>query len=158
MARASIEDPIKVFRFRIRIDGFIRAGFSEVSGFARNTEVVKYRESGDNETERKSAGLSTFEDVTLKRGQIVGGAQGGSDDFITWHALVHNLQSEGNAVNYRKDFDTEQYNAMNIKARTWRTYHAWPNKDKPFSDLKALGSEDSMEEMTLCNEGHERVF
>jgi len=158
MARASIEDPLKVFRFRIVVDGFVRAGFTECSGFERDTEEAKYREGAFNETHQKSAGLSNFGDITLKRGQIVGSVRGGDDDFITWCDQVFQVSSAGNAANYRKDLDIEQYSAANIRVRVWRVYECWPKKNKPFGDLKADSSENSIEEITLVNEGWERVL
>lgn len=157
MARAAIEDPLKSFRFRVRIDGFIRAGFTEVTGFDRNTEEVKYREGGFNETYQKSAGLSDFPDIVLRRGQIVGGSRGGDDDFINWAQQVFDVAAAGNDLNYRKDLDIEQYNALNTRARLWRVYNCWPKGFKPMSDQKADGNADSIEELRLANEGWERI-
>ena len=158
MARASIEDPLKVFRFRIVVDGFVRAGFSECTGFERDTEEAAYREGAFNETKQKSAGLTNFGDITLKRGQIVGSQRGGDDDFITWAQQVFDVAAAGNAANYRKDLDIEQYSASNIRVRVWRVYESWPKKFKPMSDLKADASENSYEELTIANEGWERVL
>ncbi len=158
MARASIEDPLKVFRFRVVVDGFVRAGFSEVTGFDLDTEEAAYREGAFNETKQKSAGLSNFGDLTLKRGQLVGTQRGGDDDFITWSQQVFDVAAAGNAANYRKDLDIEQYSASNIRIRVWRVYETWIKKFKPMSDLKADASENSYEEITLANEGWERVL
>lgn len=153
MSRSSNEDPLKAFRFRIVIDGFARAGFSEASGLERNTEEVKYREGGGNETPEKSAGLTEFSDIVLKRGQIIGSQRGGDDDFINWCQDVHDVASQGTAENYRRDFDIEQYNSQNVRVRTWRITNAWPKRFKPFSDLKGDANENSIEEMTLGHEG-----
>ncbi len=46
MARGAVDDPIKVFRYRVRIDGFVRAGFTAVTGFKRTTDEAGYREGG----------------------------------------------------------------------------------------------------------------
>lgn len=158
MARASIEDPLKVFRFRVVVDGFVRAGFSEVNGFERDTEEASYREGAFNETKQKSAGLTNFGDITLKRGQIVGSQRGGDDDMIQWAGMVFDVASSGNASNYRKDLDIEQYSAANVRVRVWRVYECWIKKFKPMSDLKADASENSYEEITLAHEGWDRVL
>lgn len=158
MARASVEDPIKVFRYRVVVDGFVRAGFSECSGLESDTEVAEYREGGFNETKQKSAGLTSFGDITLKRGQIIGSQRGGDDDFITWYSQIFDVAAAGNAANYRKDLDIEQYSASNVRVRVWRVYEAWPKKFKPFSDLKAEASENSLEDIIIVNEGFERVL
>lgn len=158
MARASIEDPLKVFRFRIVIDGFVRAGFSEVSGFESTTEKASYREGGDNTTKQISAGLTSFGDLTMRRGQIVGSKRGGDNDFLDWYNQVFDVAATGSAENYRKDFDVEQYSGSNVRARAWRVYEAWPFKLKPFSDLKADASENSLEDIGVVHEGWEVII
>lgn len=158
MARATVEDPIKVHRFRLVIDGFVRAGFSEVTGLKSETEVAKYREGGFNTTEQKSAALTNFPDITLKRGQIIGSTRGGDDDFIDWVKQVFDVAGAGTAANYRKDLDIEQYNSMNQKVRVWRVYNAWPKNHDAFSDLKGEGNDNSMEALVLVHEGYEKIL
>lgn len=153
MARSSNEDPLKAFRFRIVIDGFARAGFSECTGLERQTDVVEYREGAGNETPEKSAGLTKFPDITLKRGQIIGSQKGGDDDFLNWCQQVFNVASAGNAENYRKDIDIEQYSARNVRVRVWRVSNCWPSNFKPMGDLKADGSENSVETLVISHEG-----
>lgn len=154
MARAAIEDPLKVFRFRVLIDGFARAGFSSVSGLKRTTEKAEYREGGMNETKQKSAGLTDYGDITLKRGQIIGSSRGGDSDIIDWAELVHDVAIGGNAANYRKDFTIEQYNSLNDRACYWEVYDAWITDATFMSDMSADSSDNSYEEITLANEGH----
>lgn len=158
MSRASLEDPLKVFRFKVQIDGFARAGFTEVTGLERETDVSEYREGGDQETPQKSAGLSKFPDVTLKRGQIVGSTRGGANDFTNWADDVHNVASGGNGENYRRDLDIVQYNALNQEACRWRIYNAWPRRVKPMSDLSGPSSDNSFEEIVLAHEGWKRIL
>jgi phage tail-like protein len=153
MARAAVEDPIKVFRFRANVDGFDRLGFSEISMPPASTEPVKYREGGMNETPQKSAGLTEYEPIVMKRGQLVGSSKGGDLDFIKWYEQVHKVTSNGTAANYRKDFDIEQYDSTNTLVRKWRVINAFPTKFKPASDLNALGNENSFEELTIEHEG-----
>jgi phage tail-like protein len=158
MARASIEDPLKVFRYSVVVDGFIRAGFSEVTGLDRTTEEAKYREGGFNETSQKSAALTEFPEIVLKRGQIIGSSRGGDADFITWATQVFDVSSAGNASNYRKDLTIQQYSATNTLAQAWNVYDCWPKGFKPISDLKAEGNENSFEELKLANEGWESII
>ena len=157
MPRGTVEDPIKVFNFQIRIDGFVRAGFSEFSGIDQSTEEVKYREGGFNDTPQLSAGLTNFAVVTLKRGQIIGSTRGGDDDFLIWCKQVIDVSGAGNATNYRKDLDIVQMSAQNVVVRTWRLYECWPKGFKPFTDLKGMGNENSYEELRLAYEGFELV-
>ena len=61
-------DPYRNFRFLVEIDGIVRAGFQECSGFGSEVEVVEYREGGDQATVTKLPGKTTFPDIMLKWG------------------------------------------------------------------------------------------
>lgn len=155
MPRTSVEDPLKVFRFILEIDGFARAGFMECTGLERTTEVAEYREGGDNETPKKSAGLSKFGDVTLKRGQVL---DEGQNDFYNWAQEVHNVSSLGGTQrDYRRDVDIVQFERGGLEVARWRLHESWPNRFKPFGDLNALGNDNSIEELVLAHEGFEKV-
>jgi phage tail-like protein len=157
MARAAVEDPIKVFRFRLAIDGFQRLAFAEVAGIDRSTEVVNYREGGDNTTVKKSAGLTTFPDITLRRGQIINGTPGGAQDFYDWAKQVFDVTTNGNAANYRKDIDIIQLDHAGAPVRKWRVREAFVVGFKPFSDMNGQTNENSMEELRIAHEGWEAV-
>lgn len=155
MARASIEDPIKAFRYRVLIDGMARAGFTEVKGLKKDTDKVEYREGGMNETPQKSAGLTKYPDITLVRGQIMGSSRGGDTDLIDWANDVHSVAVQGTASNYRRDLTIEQYNALNQRACYWTVTEAWVTSSVPMSDLSATNSENSYETIVLAHEGYE---
>lgn len=155
--RASIEDPVKVFRFRVEIDGVVRAGFTECSGLERTTDVAEYREGGMNESPQKSAGLSKFSDIVLKRGQILGSQRGGDNDFVQWAREVHDVSTLGNSANYRRTLSIVQFNSVNLEVKRWTIYNAWPSRYKPFSDLNGTSSDNSIEELTLTHEGFDLV-
>ena len=157
MARATIEDPLKAFRFTIEESGFKRAGFQEANGLEASVEVAEYREGGDNETVRKSAGLTTYANITLRRGQIIGGSEGGEDDMLDWFTLVQDVTTAGNANQYRKDLELVQYDAQFSEARRWEILEAWPARFKPFSDQNAQGNDNSIEELELAHEGFSLV-
>jgi phage tail-like protein len=157
MARASTEDPLKIFRFRVEVDDIVRAGFTEVTGLEKTVDTAEYREGGMNETPQKSAGLSKFSDITLKRGQIIGSSRGGDDDFIRWMNQVSRVAVMGNSENYRRDLDIVQYNSLNQEVVRWRVSNAFPNRHKPFGDLNGNGSDNSVEELVLAHEGFELV-
>ena len=62
-------DPYKNFKFRVKFGtGDYVAGVSKVSALKRTTEVVKFRDGGDESATRKSPGRTDFEAVTLERG------------------------------------------------------------------------------------------
>src|SRR5260370_6266074 len=69
MAQTSIKvDPYVNFNFLVEIDGIVQASFMECSGLESVTEVIDYREGGDNTTVTKHPGKTTYTDITLKRG------------------------------------------------------------------------------------------
>jgi phage tail-like protein len=154
MARTSAEDPIKVFRFTVDI-GSINIGFMECSGLKASTEVSEYREGGDNETVKKSPGLTKFDDITLKRGQILNGSQ---NAFQIWYQRVHDVTGGvGGAPDFRRDIEITQYNRNGDAAVRWRIHEAWPKEFKPFSDLNATSNDNSIEELVITHEGFEKV-
>jgi phage tail-like protein len=155
--RTAREDPLKVFRYRISIGGSVY-GFSECSALEAETDVVEYREGGDNDTPKKSAGLTKYTDLTLKRGQK-DPTEGGSDVLAAWHEQVMSMKRSGgndpNVTSYRREVVITQMNALNQPAREWTVYQAFPKKYKATSDLTGTGNADSIEELTLAHEGFE---
>jgi phage tail-like protein len=70
-ANATRLDPYKNFRFRVKLgtDTDYVAGVSKISALKRTTtEVVKFRDGGDESTSRKSPGRTEFAAITLERG------------------------------------------------------------------------------------------
>jgi len=157
MARAVNEDPLKVYRFAVEESGFKRAGFQKVAGLEATTEVAEYREGGDNETLKKSGGLTSYGNITLSRGQIIGGSEGGDDDLYDWMKDVRDVTTRGQAANYRRDLDIVQYDATYEEVRRWSVYECWPVRFKPFSDLDAQANDNSIEELELAHEGFEKA-
>lgn len=157
MSRAYQEDPLKVWQFVVEVDGFARAGFMECTGLERTTEVAEYREGGQNSTAQKSAGQSTFSNITLKRGQIV--ALPGADDFYNWASDVHEAGGIGVSAQYRRDFDIVQYDASGVvEVARWNIINSFPIRFKPFGDLNAMEkSGNSIEELEIAHEGFSKV-
>lgn len=152
--RSALEDPLKVFRYRITIGNSVY-GFSECSGLESETEVIEYREGGDNDTPRKSAGLTKYTDITLKRGQR--DTSQGANILADWYGDVMSMKRiGGNNASYRKEVLITQMNAQNKPAVTWVISQAFPKKYKAMSDLSGTGNTDSIEELTITHEGFER--
>src|SRR5688500_11356240 len=84
MAVATRVDPYKNFRFLVKIDSVVQAGFSECSGFGSEVEVTEYREGGDPNTVRKLTGKVSYPNITLKWGVT------DSDELYAWHRDVVN--------------------------------------------------------------------
>src|SRR4051794_39701123 len=61
-------DPYRNYNFLVEIDGIAQANFMECSGLDATTEIIEYREGGENTTMRKLPGKTTYSDLTLKWG------------------------------------------------------------------------------------------
>jgi len=154
MSRTSVEDPLKVFRFVVEINGMAKAGFMECSGLERTSDVTEYREGGDNSTPRKSPGLSKFSDITLKRGQVM---DEGQNDLYNWSQEVFDVESLGVDVrDFRRDVDIVVFERGGLEAIRWRVHNAFPSRFKT-PDMNATSSDDAIEEMVLTYEGFQKV-
>jgi len=157
MGRTYQEDPLKVWNFVVEVDGFARAGFTECLGMERTTEVATYREGGQNSTEQKSAGQTTYANITLKRGQIISTLPG-EDDFYDWASDVHSVTGNGVAAQYRRDFDIVQFDAAGVEVKRWNVVNAFPMRFKPMGDGNAMEKQgNSIEELELAHEGFDKV-
>lgn len=152
--RSDNEDPMKTFRYHVEIQQFARFGFSKVSGLSAQTDVVTYREGGQNSTEQKSPGLTKFPNVTLERGQIFA-AGFGSLDVINWYLQVFNVSTKrATSPNaFRRQVDVVQFDKEDTERYRWRMVECWPSEVKPLGDLEALQSNNSIESMVLVHEG-----
>jgi len=147
-------DPFRNMKFEVEILGFIRAGFSKVSGLSHTVEVVEYREGGDNETPKKLPGQSTFENVTLERGMS------NDSDFITWMRQIFNLdsvngfQGAGLADDriFRRKVIVYLKDKAGLRRKKWTIYRAWP-MEQSAADLDASGNEVLISTLVLANEG-----
>ena len=157
MARTALEDPIKAWRWRVFIAGVVRLGCTECNGFSVTNQKINYAEGGNNDYDQKSAGRSEWADITLKRGQIIGSALGGENDWSDWTRQVMNVAAAGNALNYRREMECAQYNSLNQEAERKRVYNAFPSMYRPNSDLGGSKNENSFEEIQLTHEGWEKV-
>ncbi len=138
------KDPYKNFRFLVEIDGIVQAGFSEVSGFGSNVEVVEYREGGDPSTVRKLPGKVSYPDINLKWGVT------DSRELYDWHLTAVNgqIQRKNGSIILQDDTGQE-------KVR-WNFFNAWPSKwDGP--DFNAKGNDVSIDTLTISCERAERA-
>lgn len=152
--RTAAEDPLKVFNFVIEIEQFARFGFSKVTGLQSQTDVVEYREGGQNTTPQKSTGLTKFPNVTFERGQIFAAGYG-DKDILNWYTQVFDVSAKKSksAGTFRRDIDVVQFNKEGDEVMRWRLSNAWPSEYTPTSDFDALASDNSIEKMVIAHEG-----
>jgi phage tail-like protein len=129
------------FNFKLEIDGFTPAYFSEVSGLGMEVEVTEYRDGSDNVV-RKIPGRLKYTDITLKRGVV------GTTDYFDWIKEI----ARG-SVDYR-DGSLTVINQRHEEVVTYHFYRAFPVKwSGPETEAAGKGGgEVAMEEMTLAVE------
>jgi phage tail-like protein len=137
-------DPYKNFRFLVEIDGVVQAGFSDVSGFGSNVEVIEYREGGDAATVRKLPGKVSYPDITLKWGIT------DSRELYDWHLAAVNgaIQRKNGSIILLDD-------AAQEKIR-WNFFGAWPSKWDG-ADFTAKGNDVAIDTLTVSCERVERA-
>jgi phage tail-like protein len=139
-------DPLRNFRFRVEIDNFPSAAFSEVVIEPTTTEAIEYREGNEAAHVRKLPGLTRFGNVTLKRGVTT------SLDLVNWHLQV----VRGEIANARRNVTIIVLDDAGNDIARFHVSDAWPIKYDP-GDLNAKGNEVFIELLELANEGIERV-
>jgi phage tail-like protein len=145
-------DPYRNFKFEVEIDGFVRAGFSKVSGLSRTTEDTEYREGGENETPHKLPGQTSFSDVTLSRGVS------DDEDFQNWSDTIFNVDQvdgEQGDENFRRTVVVYLKNKAGERVIKWTILRAWP-KEFSTEDLDGAGNDALIDNLVLVNEGIKR--
>ena len=164
----ALRDPYRNFKFEVEIGGFTRAGFRMVSGFKQTTEVIEYREGGENETPRKLPGQTTYENITLERGMSAEGgisspgSLGSGGDMVNWAAQIFNLDSKdgqqppgtdgASNQDFRRDVVCYLKNKSGVRVEKITIIRAWPTECE-MGDLDASSNEVLIEKLVLANEG-----
>lgn len=150
-------DPYKNFKFRVKMkgaDGNYRVvlGVSKVGSLKRTTEVVKYRGGGDNSTDHKSPGRTTYEGITMERGITH------DRDFEKWANMVHPYGGDSgmDLVNYKKDMILEVMNEKGHVAFRYFLYDCWVSQYQAVPDLDANANAVAIENIKLELEGWTR--
>lgn len=165
---AQIEsDPLRNYKFQVRIlssDLFgtgqssnVKMGFMSASGMGITTDIVPYREGGDNTTTRKLPGQSDFAPLSLSTGVITGHGQ-----MWNWMKYLFSvLQGSGNQVpghefryNVQLDvLETPVTANVNVPVKaSFKFYRAWPTSIS-FSDLDAGSNAVFVQQLVLAHEG-----
>jgi phage tail-like protein len=153
-ANTERHDPYKSFRFEVEISGnmvFAKAGFQKVSGLKMNTDVVEYREGGDNLTVSKSPGLTKFDPITLERGM--------SEDTDMWDwasKIFHIDETSHSQVKYRANVKIKLKGRNGAVVKAWEIPNAWISKYET-GEFDAMGNNVMLETIELQHEGFKKV-
>lgn len=145
-------DPYKNFKFRVVLDGKVVMGVSKVGALKRTTEVVKHRDGGDNSSDRKSPGRTTYDGISMERG-ITHDLK-----FESWANLVHQYSGDPamDLVNYKKDLTLEVLNERGHVAKRYFLYRCWVSEFTAMPDLDANGNAIAIESIKIELEGWAR--
>jgi phage tail-like protein len=145
-------DPYKNFKFRIILDGKPVMGVSKAGALKRTTEVVKHRDGGDNSTDRKSPGRTSYEGISMERGITH------DLEFERWANLVHSYNGDAatDLVNYKKELTLEVMNEKNQVAKRYFLHRCWVSEFTALPDLDANANAVAIETIKIELEGWER--
>lgn len=142
MARREFE-PYLAFCFKVTLSGVgvnATALFKSASGIGDETEVVDYREGGQNATTHRLVGATKFKNITLKRGLC-------GPELIAWRDQWRNPGPKSRATGTIQQLDTKGNAVM-----SWEFSEAWPCKWE-LSEFDASKSEVSIETLEIAHEG-----
>jgi len=145
-------DPYKNFKFRVSWDGKTVLGVSKVSALKRTTEVVKHREGGENSTDHKSPGRTTYDSVTMERGITH------DPEFEKWANLVHPYAGDAamDLVNYKKELTLEMMNEKGHVVYRYFLHRCWISEFTALPELNANANAVAIESLKIELEGWER--
>ena len=145
-------DPYKNFKFQLVWDGRVVLGVHKVSALKRTTEVVKHREGGENSTDHKSPGRTTYDAVTMERGITH------DLEFEKWANLVHQFGGDAlmDLVNFKKELTLEVLNEKGHVAKRYFLHRCWVSEYTAVPDLDANANAVAIESLKIELEGWER--
>lgn len=181
MARATVTDPIRNFKFQVNIvpngrlatstRGLGNLGFAVMSGLSVQNQMIGYREGGMNTHPHKLVGQSDFAPVTFSRGVFYNQPQ-----MYRWQEFLHswNQASDGSATggnDYRCDIVVKIYDHP-VSSGSYQTpsstdsntpnlggvrlavklFDCWPGA-YALSDLNAADSGIMVQQLTVHHEG-----
>lgn len=129
------------YNFLLEIAGTPAGQFQSVSGLSVETEVIEYREGGDDNLVRKLPGRLKYENITLKRGYV--------RDGLLREWLWTNLDPDGTVD--RRDGALSLRDRAGHAVVRYEFFDAWPCK---WSGATSDGESDAVfvEEIVICVE------
>jgi phage tail-like protein len=145
-------DPFHNYRFRVKWDGQYVAGMTKMGALKRTTEMVEFREAGENIVSRKLPGKSSFQAVSLEAGITYDTA------FEDWANLVNDFASHSitSIGEFRKNITVDVFNEAGIKALSYNLYRAWVSEYQALPDLDSSANAVAITTIKLEFEWFER--
>jgi phage tail-like protein len=145
-------DPYKNFKFRILWDDKPVMGVSKVGALKRSTEVVKHRDGGDNSTDHKSPGRTSYDAITVERGITH------DPEFEAWANKVHPYSGETamDLAAYKKNLTLEMMNEKGHVVYRYFLYDCWVSEYTAIPELNANANAVAIESLKIELEGWDR--
>ena len=145
-------DPYRTFRFRVKWDGQYVAGLTKMGALKRTTEMVEFREAGENIVSRKLPGKSSYQGVSLEAGITYDTA------FEDWANLVNDFASHSitSLGEFRKNITVDVFNEAGAKALSYNLYRAWVSEYQALPDLDSSANAVAITTIKLEFEWFER--
>ena len=145
-------DPYKNFKFRILWDDKPVMGVSKVGSLKRTTEVVKHRDGGDNSTDHKSPGRTTYDAITVERGLTH------DPEFEAWANKVHPYSGDTamDLAAYKKNLTLEMMNEKGHVVYRYFLYDCWVSEYTAIPELNANANAVAIESLKIELEGWDR--
>jgi phage tail-like protein len=147
-------DPYKNFKFRVYFGDSTEpvAGISKVGMLKKTVALVEHNESGNNITNPKSPGRTSYDAITLERGVTQ------DPDFENWANAVNNYQGDAlmHLKNFRRDIRIVLLNEAAQEVKGYKVYRCWVSEYQALPELDANGDAVAIESLKLENEGWER--
>ena len=145
-------DPYKNFKFRVLWDGKPVFGVSKVSALKRTTEVVKHRDGGDNSTDHKSPGRTTYDAITMERGLTH------DPQFMAWADMVHPYAGDPamNLAGYKQELSLVMQNEKGQAVFRYFLHRCWVSEFTALPELNSNANALAIESLKMELEGWER--
>ncbi len=145
-------DPFRTFRFKVKWDGQYVAGLTKMGALKRTTELVEFREAGENIVSRKMPGKTSYQAVSLEAGVTYDTA------FQDWANLVNDFASHTitSLSDFRKNITVDVFNEAGIKAISYNLFRCWVAEYQALPDLDAGANAVAITTIKLEYEWFER--
>jgi phage tail-like protein len=145
-------DPYKNFKFRLLWDDKPVMGISKVGSLKRTTEVVKHRDGGDNSTDHKSPGRTSYDAISVERGITH------DPEFEAWANKVHPYSGDTamDLAAYKKNLTLEMMNEKGHVVYRYFLYDCWVSEYTAMPELNANANAVAIESLKIELEGWDR--
>src|SRR5215831_16264603 len=138
MARASILDPYRTFKFRVRFGNNTVAAITKVSALTRTVNPNELKEAGDLLSPRNNPGAVRYDDVVLEKGLSMDNA------FEEWANAVVQLQTDPSTSGFKRTVFIDVYDLkgnvnspQSIPIASYKLNRCWITKYTALPELDA---------------------